>query len=254
MDLGLQDYKVLVTGGSRGIGRSTVEHFLAEGASVAFCARGAEGVEAARAALADRGTVHASAVDVSDLGAVERWVADAADALGGVDVVVANASGGGSGGNTDESFDRHVTIDLKGLVHLVDAAKPFLQASGRGAVTAIGTTAAVEHFGSGTSAYNAVKAGVIALMAGFSHALAPLGVRANTISPGPILFEDGPWDQARKKSPDTFAAIEQAHPLQRLGTPEEVARAVVFVSSPAASWIDGENVVVDGAFTRRIAF
>lgn len=254
MDLGLDGSKVLITGGSRGIGKSIAEHFLAEGAAVAFCARDAVTVEETRSSLEAHGHAIGSAVDVSDLAALDRWVDESAEALGGIDIVISNASGGGSGGNTDEAFDRHVAIDMKGLVHLVNSAKPHLEASEHGAITAIGTTAAIEHFGSGISAYGAVKAGVIALVAGFAQALAPLGIRANSVSPGPIFFEAGPWDQARQANPDAFSSIEQAHPFKRLGTAPEVARVVLFLSSPSASWVTGENVVIDGAFTRRIGF
>lgn len=254
MDLGLQGRKAIITGGSRGIGRAVAERLLDEGASVAICARGVTGVDEAVAALSSRGTVHGAVVDMADGDAVAAWVAQAAGQLGGIDIVVSNASAGGAGGASTEAFQAHLDIDVLGLVRLVDAALPHLKESGSGSIVAISTTAALEQFGPGASAYNALKAAVINYTAGLSQTLARNGIRANCVSPGPIFVEGGPWDMIKQHMQAFYEGTVRAQPSGRLGTAEEVANVVAFLASPAASWVTGDNVVVDGGFTKRVAY
>lgn len=251
MDLGLEDKKVLVTGGSRGIGRAIAARMLAEGAKVSICARGQEGVDEAVAALGDG--VIGAAVDVGDGDALRGWVEQSAADLGGIDVFINNASGGG-GGTNDKKFDQNYQVDLMGLVRGVQAAEEHLAASGSGAVLQIATTAAVEHFGPGPSSYMSLKAAAIAYISGLSQTLAAKGIRANTISPGPIFFDSGPWDNIKQGMPEFYEATVAGQPSGRMGTPEEVANVAAFLCSPAASWVTGANLVVDGGYTKRIAF
>lgn len=254
MDLGLSGKRAVVTGGTRGIGRAIAERLLDEGASVAISARDAGGVEVAIKELSARGTVFGESLDVGDGDALTTWVAKAADQLGGIDIVVSNASAGGMGGATPEAFGQVLNVDVLGLVRLVDAALPHLQKSEAAAIVAISTTAALEQFGPGTSAYNALKAAVINYTAGLAQNLAPAGIRANCVSPGPIFIENGDWDMIKKHMTAFYDATVQGHGRGRLGSPEEVANAVAFLASPAASWISGANLVVDGGFTKRVAF
>ena len=253
MDLGLEGKKVAITGGSRGIGRSIAMRFLAEGASVAFCARGQEGVDAAVEAMSGSGDVHGAAVDASDGDALRAWVGAAADQLGGLDIYVSNASGGG-GGVTDEKFDANYQVDMMSLVRGVQAAEDHLTASDAGAIVLISTTAMVENFGPGPTSYMAMKAAATAYAAGLSQTMSSAGVRVNTVSPGPIFFDEGPWDRIKGAMPEFFEATVAASPHGRLGSPEEVANVVAFLASPAASWVTGTNVVVDGGYTQRIAY
>ena len=129
MDLGLAGKKVVITGGSRGIGRAIATKMLEEGASVAICARGQEGVDEALAALQGKGTIIGQAVDVSNGDELETWLQSSAEQLGGLDILINNASGGG-GGQTDEKFDANYNVDLMGLVRGVRATEEFLSASG----------------------------------------------------------------------------------------------------------------------------
>ncbi len=251
MDLGLAGKKVAITGGSRGIGRAIAARMLEEGATVTICARGQEGVDEAVAALG--GNVSGSAVDVGDGDALAAWINGAAESMGGLDIFVNNASGGG-GGTNDEKFDQNYQVDLMGLVRGVNAAEEHLASSGEGAILQIATTAALENFGPGPSSYMALKAGAIAYISGLSQTLAAKGIRANTVSPGPIFFENGPWDMIKGAMPDFYNGTVAGHPSGRMGTPEEVANVAAFLCSPAASWVTGENVVIDGGYTKRIAY
>jgi 3-oxoacyl-[acyl-carrier protein] reductase len=254
MDLGLAGKRAVISGGSRGIGRCIATRLLDEGASVALGARGKETLDAAVAELSEKGVVHGSTVDASDGEAVTAWIAEAADRLGGIDIVVGNASAGGGGGATDEAWEAHLRVDVLALVHMVDAALPHLRASSSGSIIAISTSGAVEHFGRGASAYNGIKAAVINYVAGLSQGLAKDGIRANCVSPGPIFIEGGSWDVIRQHRPEVYEATLATLPMGRYGTAEEVANVVAFLASPSASWVTGENIVVDGGFTRRVAY
>src|SRR5262245_31838291 len=252
MDLGLKELRACVTGASRGIGLAIARLLADEGASVALCARGKSGVEAARKDLEARGArVHAQAIDVSDADALRAFVGGAADALGGLDILVSNPSGGA--GTDDAAWRSTFEVDLMGAVRSVDAALPALSRSRAGSVVFISSTAAIETF-MGPTSYNALKAALIVHSNGLSQALAPQGIRVNTVSPGPILIEGGSWDQIRKGVPQMYQATLAQLPIGRMGSGEEVARAAVFLASPAASFITGVNLVVDGGFTKRVDF
>lgn len=253
MDLGLTGKKVAITGGSRGIGRAIATRMLHEGAAVSICARGQDGVDEALDVLGALGTVRGAALDVGDGDALRSWIDSTADELGGLDVLVTNASGGG-GGQTDEKFDANYQVDLMGLVRGAQAAESHLAESGEGAILMISTTAALEHFGPGPSSYMSLKAAATAYAAGLAQTLAAKGIRVNTISPGPIFFEEGPWDRIKAAMPEFYEATAAAHPTGRMGSPDEVANVAAFLCSPAASWVTGANVVVDGGYTKRIAY
>jgi NAD(P)-dependent dehydrogenase (short-subunit alcohol dehydrogenase family) len=252
MDLGLAGRKALVTAASRGIGLAIARELAAEGADVAICARGEGGLETARKDLEARGgTVFARAVDVSDGEALMGFVEEAARALGGLDVLVSNASAGS--GQGEEAWRANFEVDVLGASRCVQAATPHLQESDAGSVVFIGSTAALEYLGV-PQPYNAMKAALIAHASDLSQALAPRGIRVNTVSPGPIYFEGGNWQMIEQTMKGVFDATLARCPMGRMGTPEEVARAVVFLASPAASWITGANLVTDGGFTRRVAY
>jgi 3-oxoacyl-[acyl-carrier protein] reductase len=118
---------------------------------------------------------------------------------------------------------------------------------------AIASTAGLE-FWFGVRAYNSLKAAVVNYVSALSTTHADKGIRANTVSPGTILFEGGNWDRRRTEAPDIYRRALELNPTGRMGTPEEVARAVAFLASPAASFITGANLVVDGALTRRVQY
>lgn len=250
MDLQLEGRRALVTGGSRGIGRAVVEGLLAEGARVAFCARGSDGVDDAVAAMRAGGAdVRGESVDITDAEALAAWVTRSGEALGGIDVVVANVSALGIPGN-EENWRAGFETDLMGTVRLVEAARPSLEASDAGAIVAISSVSGREiDFAAGP--YGAFKSALVHYVQGLAYQLAG-SVRANTVSPGNVYFPGGVWESIEQGDPDLFAHALGLNPTGRMARPEEVARAVVFLASPAATFITGTNLVVDGALTRGV--
>jgi len=253
MDLGLTGLRAIVTGGTRGIGRAIVETLVAEGARVALCARNAEDVNSAVTDIsAEGGDVRGAAVDVTDRASYEKWLRSAVEDMGGADIFIPNVSGMGTG--TDEShWLASFEADLMHTVRGVDCLLPALAGNGRGAVVIIGTIAAVETFYAPT-AYGAIKAALLTYAKQMGQAVAPHGVRINTVAPGPVYFEGGVWDRTRKADPDAFAQVEARCLLGRMAAPEDVARAAVFLASPAAAAITGATVTVDCGFTQRVQF
>ena len=253
MDLGLQGRRALVTGGTRGIGRSVVETLAAEGAAVGFCARTARDVADTVEALKERGHVVAGqTVDIADEAALKRWVDDAAAELGGVDIVVANVSAlaiPDEPSNWRASFD----VDMMGTVGLVNAALPYLERSDAASIVTIGSVSGREiDFAAGP--YGTFKAAIIHYTQGLAYQLAAKGIRANSLSPGNTYFAGGVWENIEQNNPELFAQALALNPTGRMAKPEEIARAVAFLASPAASFMTGANLLVDGGLTRGVQF
>ncbi|HVC52218.1 MAG TPA: SDR family NAD(P)-dependent oxidoreductase [Stellaceae bacterium] len=253
MDLGLKGKKALVTGGTRGIGLAIVDLLADEGCDVALCARSAGPVAETVAALERKGVkATGAAVDVTDIPALRSWVGAAAEALGGLDIVVANVSALAQGMD-EESWRRGFEIDVMGTVFAIEAALPVLEKSPAGSIIVVGSTALAEINGP-TRSYAAVKATLVPYVKGLARNLAPKNVRANMVSPGNIYFDSGVWGGLKARDPATFQVMLGRNPMGRMGTPEEVANAVVFLASPRASFITGTNLIVDGALTQRVQF
>ena len=253
MDLGLRGRKALVTGGTRGVGRAVASLLASEGCDVAICARGHPAIDETVAALARTGVkATGGAVDVADLAALRGWVAESAEALGGIDIFVANVSAIAQGMD-EAAWRRGFEIDVMGTVFGIEAALPALERSGDGSIVVVGSTALAEVYAPRRS-YASVKAALVPYVKGLARNLADKNVRANMVSPGNVFFEGGVWDGVRQSNPEMFAATLARNPTGRMGTPEEVANAVVFLASPRASFITGTNLIVDGALTQRVQF
>ena len=250
MDLQLTGTRVLVTGGSRGIGRAIVSAFLDEGATVAFCARNPDEVRETQESLSARGRVVGSVVDVADGVALAAWVETCAGDLGGIDVVVANVSALAIP-DTEESWQASLNVDLMHTVRMVRAALPHLERSDNASIIAISSVSGRESdFASGP--YGTVKTAIIGYVHGLAMQLAEKGIRANTVSPGNTYFEGGVWSSIETGNPELFRTAVELNPTGQMGTPEQVAAPVVFLASTAASRISGTNLVVDGALTRGV--
>jgi 3-oxoacyl-[acyl-carrier protein] reductase len=252
MDLGLRGRKAIVTAATRGIGLAIARQLADEGVDLALCARGAAGLESARKELEARGVrVVTQAFDVGDGDALRSFVRDASERLGGLDVLVCGASGGAGMG--EKAWQANFDVDVLHSVRAVEAALPALIQSDAASVVFISSTAALEYLGV-PQPYNAMKAALIAHASDLSQSLAPKGIRVNVVSPGPIYFDGGGWEMIRKAMPAIYERALAQCALGRMGSPEEVARTVVFLASPAASYVTGANLVVDGGFTKRVAY
>ena len=238
-------YRVVVAGGSRGIGRSIALGFAQAGAAVSVCARGATALEETRQAIAAHGVVaHAQSCDLADAQAIETYMADAAEALGGIDVLVNNASGYGFD-DSDEGWLAGFNVDLMAAVRASRAALPHLKASPHGCILHTSSIAAFRPRPNG-AAYAAVKAALSQYASSQALALAEHRIRVNAIAPGSIAFADGLWERRRMEQPELYRATLAKIPFGRFGKPEEIAHAALFLASPFAGWITGQTLVVDG--------
>ena len=245
MDLKLRGKRVVVAGGSKGIGRSIALGFAGAGAAVSICARGQAALDKASAEITKLGAkAHAAVCDLSDKGAIATYVAAAADSLGGIDILVNNASGFGQ--TDDEAgWGKGLDIDIMATVRAAHAAIPFLEKAGGGAILNISSISGYR--ASARSApYAAVKAALINYTMSQAFMLAPKKIRVNAIAPGSIEFPGGMWEERKASTPQLYNAILRSIPWGRLGHPEEVANAALFLCSDAASWVTGQTLNVDG--------
>ena len=253
MDLGLRGMKALITGGTKGIGRAVAELFAAEGCDVAICARNGEEVGQTVTSLSQYGIKAVGrAVDVGDGPALTQWVADVGAELGGIDIVVSNVSALAIG-QDEASWQAEFNTDMMGTVRAVNAAMPFLEQSKAASIVVIASVSGREvDFAAGP--YGVFKAALIHYAKGLSFQLAAKNIRVNALSPGNTYFPGGVWEKIEHGNPALFKEALALNPTGRMGKPEEMARGVVFLASPAASFVTGTNLVVDGALTRGVQF
>jgi 3-oxoacyl-[acyl-carrier protein] reductase len=244
MEISFRGKKVVVGGGSRGIGRSIALAFAAEGADVAICARGPEGLKAAEAQLREHGAkVFGMSCDLGDESQVARYVNEAANALGGINVLINNASGVGV--KDDESgWLVSIDVDLLGTVRATRAAIPHLEKT-KGNIINISSISGLMAVPRSIP-YAAVKAALINYTMGQGLALAAKHIRVNAIAPGSIEFPGGIWDRRRTSDPELYQRILKNIPWGRYGSPDEIARVALFLAGDLASWVTGQTIVVDG--------
>ncbi len=253
MDLKIKGKTAMVTGGTKGIGRAIVEAFAAEGANVAFCARNPEEVAQTEKDITAMGVkAKGTVLDVSDAEGLRSWVENTASEFGGIDMAVANVSALAIP-DEDANWEASFRVDLMGTVNLVKAVLPHLENSDVKSVVAISSVSGREaDFASGP--YGTMKTAIIGYMAGVALQVAEKGIRANTVSPGNTYFPGGVWNNIESGNPELYEFAMGLNPTGRMGTAEEQAAGVVFISSPVASRINGANLLIDGALTRGIQF
>jgi NAD(P)-dependent dehydrogenase (short-subunit alcohol dehydrogenase family) len=253
MDLELKGRKAIITGASRGIGRATAELLAAEGVHIGFFSRDSKQVAEASASLESKGVrVVSQALDMSNADAYKKWLTTAADALGGVDIFIHNASAAGGFGPEDHWY-KSFELDLMGAVRGCETLQPYLEKSSAASVVFLGSTAATETF-LVPQAFNAIKAAMITYAKQLGQYWAGKRIRVNCVSPGPTYFEGGNWNVVETHMKPLFDGVLAQIPFGRFGTPDEVARAIAFLASPASSYTTGTNLVIDGGFTKRVQY
>lgn len=239
-------YRVLVAGGSKGIGRAIALGFAQAGAAVSVCARGEASLQAVDGDLsAFGGVVHTHACDLAEAGQIRQWIDAAAQVLGGIDVLVNNASGYGFDDADDASWTADFNVDLMAPVRASRLALPHLETSDHASILHTSSIAAFHPRTSG-SPYAALKAALSQYTTSQALQLAAKRIRVNAIAPGSVEFPDGIWDRVRKHDPDGYARTLSKIPFGRYGAPEDIAHAALFLASPMARWITGQTLVVDG--------
>ncbi len=245
MNIDMAGTRAVVAGGSRGIGRAIALAFAEAGAGVSICARGAEALAKAREDIARHGhTAHAATCDLADGEAIPRYIEQAASALGGIDVLVNNASAFGTS-DDEAGWSASVSVDLMATVRATRAALPHLEKSDAGAIINISSISGFRA-SARTPPYGAVKAAILEYTQTTAAQFARKGIRVNCIAPGSIEFPGGTWERVKNTNPNLYGAILRSIPFGRLGRPEEVARVALFLASPLAGWVTGQNIAVDG--------
>ncbi|MFM9863999.1 MAG: SDR family NAD(P)-dependent oxidoreductase [Micropepsaceae bacterium] len=256
MDMQLKGKRAVVLGGTRGIGRAIAETLADEGADVGVCARNPEQVEEAVAALSKKGVrATGAAVDIAKPAELKAWVEGVAKTFGGIDILVSNASALTMGAHA-EAWESLLKIDILGAMNSFEAARPHLEKSaaerGDAAFVMISSVSAAE--AQNANAYGAIKAALIHYAKGLSREYARRKVRVNVVSPGTVYFKGGVWNMIEQNMPDRYNAAMKSNPTGRMGTPQEIANAAVFLASPLSSFTTGANLIVDGAITQRVNF
>lgn len=240
-----KDRRVLVAGGSRGIGRAIAMAFAQGGASVSICARGAEALEATRKEIEQLGvTAHSAVCDLGHEGEIDAWVNAAAAALGGIDVLVNNASAFGVA-DTVAGWESSLNVDVQAVVRASRSAQPHLLKGQSPSIINISSISGLRP-STRTAAYGAAKAAVIHYTGSQAAMWARQGIRVNCIAPGSIEFPGGVWAERKVSNPALYQGILASIPFGRLGSAEEIAEVATFLASDRARWVTGQTIAVDG--------
>jgi 3-oxoacyl-[acyl-carrier protein] reductase len=254
MDLGLTGKKAIVTGGSRGIGLAIAQTLLNEGACVATCARGKAALDVRLEQWRSEGhSVYGEALDVTDAVALETWLDNSVEALGGCDIFISNVFTLLTSKGL-ERWQEAVDINLLQHIRATEKILPHLPRGGDSAIVFIASIASIMNSNPSETEYGATKAALISYASQLATRLGPDNIRVNCVSPGPIYHEGGFWEMVEQKQPEMFKRAQSLSVFNRLGTAQEVANPVVFLASPAASNITAANLRIDGAIIKTVNF
>ena len=244
-----QSRVAIITGSGSGLGRVLAHRFAAEGAAVVV----ADVVEQDATTVADEisgagGRSLAQTTDVTNAADVEAMVGAAREAFGSVEILVNNAAKATDAdflNVSEEAWDEDVAIALKGSFLCSQAVLGDMTENRSGVILNISSVNALAYFGN--EAYSAAKAGILNLTRSLAVRYGPFGVRVNAIAPGTLRTPA--WEQRRQKDPDVFDRVAKWYPLGRIGEPEDVAGAALFLASDEAAWISGTVLPIDGGLT-----
>jgi 3-oxoacyl-[acyl-carrier protein] reductase len=239
--------KVIVTGGSRGIGRAIAASFLDAGAGVSVCARERKALDAFASDAAVSARLHTATCDLSDAASIEIYVTDAAKALGGIDILVNNVSAFARA-DTEKEWQTAFSTDIMGTVRTSRAALPWLERAQNAAIVHI-TSIAGTRPSVVAPCYGAMKAALIHYTKSQAAQLATKGIRVNSVAPGSITAPGHFWEMRKARNDPAYLKSVAAIPAGRLGEANEVADVVLFFASPAARWVYGQTLIVDGGQT-----
>lgn len=244
MNLGLKGKNAIITGGSKGIGKSIALTLAEEGANVAICARGEEALRTTENELVKKGVkVYANPCDIGDSEKLEIFIDKVKDKFGSVDILVNNVSALSLGDEYND-WETSINIDLLAAVRATRKVVPWMIESGNGNIVFISSVSGLE---SGSPpAYAAAKAALISYSKTLAVQLAPKHIRVNSVAPGSVEFTGGLWELTKEQNRPFYDMMLNTIPSGRMGTPDEIGKVVTFLVSPCASWVTGTCLAVDG--------
>jgi 3-oxoacyl-[acyl-carrier protein] reductase len=244
MNLGLKGKNAIITGASKGIGKSIALALAEEGVNVTICARGKEALQKTKNELLEKGVkVFTQTCDVGDTERFNLFLDAVKDEFGSIDILVNNASAL-TMGDEYQDWEASIQIDLMASVRATKKVVPWMIESGSGNILFISSVSGLE---SGSPpAYAAAKAALISYSKTMAVQLAPQHIRVNTIAPGAVEFEGGLWEMIKESNRPFYDMAIDASPSGRMGTPDEIAKVAAFLVSPCASWVTGTCLAIDG--------
>jgi 3-oxoacyl-[acyl-carrier protein] reductase len=244
MDLQLKGKNAIITGGSKGIGRSIALNLAEEGANVAICARGEAALKATEKELLEKGVkVMALTCDIGNNEQLESFLEMVKAQFGAIDILVNNVSALSLGDDYSD-WENSINVDLLGSVKATRKVKPWMLEAGSGNILFISSGSGLE--AGSPPAYAAAKAALISYSKTMAIQLAPQHIRVNTIAPGSVEFPGGLWELTKTQNPSLYNWALSSIPSGRLGTPDEIGKVATFIVSPCASWVVGTCLAVDG--------